>query len=75
MKYILDNDPEPLCLHFTATRDHFGEVVSEAIFSYHPPLLQVTEVELKSGGSAIAVTETNKQEYVSLVSAMPCPQQ
>ena len=27
LKYILDNDPEPLCLHFTATRDHYGEVV------------------------------------------------
>ena len=26
LKYILDNDPEPLCLRFTATRDHYGEV-------------------------------------------------
>ena len=33
LKYILDNDPEPLCLHFTATRDHYGEVVKWIVIS------------------------------------------
>ncbi|XP_065912418.1 uncharacterized protein [Dysidea avara] len=52
LKYILDNDPEPLCLQFTTTKDHFGKV---------------SEVELKSGGADIAVTEANKKEYVRLM--------
>ena len=33
LKYILDDDPEPLCLHFTATRDHYGEVVKLIVIS------------------------------------------
>ena len=33
LKYILDDDPEPLCLRFTATRDHYGEVVKRIIIS------------------------------------------
>ena len=35
LKYILDNDPEPLCLQFTTTKDHFGEVVDDIIFNLH----------------------------------------
>ena len=26
VKYILDNDPEPLCLYFTASREFLGKV-------------------------------------------------
>ena len=49
IKYILENDPEPLCLTFTANREFVG---------------QVEEVELKPGGADIEVTEDNKQEYI-----------
>lgn len=52
IKYILENDPEPLCLNFTATREFVG---------------QVEEVELKPGGTDIEVTEENKKEYVEWV--------
>ena len=31
VKYILDNDPEPLCLTFTASREFLGQV---CIFTY-----------------------------------------
>lgn len=49
IKYILENDPEPLCLTFTANREFVG---------------QVEEVELKPGGGDIDVTESNRKEYV-----------
>ena len=26
VKYVLDNDPEPLCLNFTANREFLGKV-------------------------------------------------
>ena len=29
VKYILDNDPEPLCLYFTASREFLGQVRGE----------------------------------------------
>jgi hypothetical protein len=51
-KYILENDPEPLCLTFSVTREWLG---------------QVNEIDLKPGGSSIEVTEENKAEYVSLM--------
>ena len=49
IKYVLENDPEPLCLSFTATREFVG---------------QVEEVELKKGGTDIEVTDQNKKEYI-----------
>lgn len=52
VKYILDNDPEPLCLTFSASREFVG---------------QVEEVDLKPGGADIDVTESNKKEYVALL--------
>jgi hypothetical protein len=50
--YILENDPEPLCLTFTASREFLG---------------QVEEVELKPNGGDIDVVESNKKEYVKLL--------
>ncbi|XP_019852268.1 PREDICTED: E3 ubiquitin-protein ligase NEDD4-like [Amphimedon queenslandica] len=52
VKYILDNDPEPLCLTFTASREFLG---------------QVEEIELKPNGGDIDVVEDNKKEYVRLL--------
>jgi E3 ubiquitin-protein ligase NEDD4 len=52
VKYILDNDPEPLCLYFAASREFLGKV---------------EEVELKPGGSSIEVIESNKREYIRLM--------
>ncbi len=52
IKYVLENDPEPLCLTFTVNREFVG---------------QVEELELKPGGSDIDVTEENKKEYIELV--------
>ncbi len=49
IKYVLENDPEPLCLTFTANSEFVG---------------QVEEVELKPGGGDIEVTESNKKEYI-----------
>ncbi len=49
IKYVLENDPEPLCLSFTANREFMG---------------QIQEQELKPGGGDIEVTEQNKKEYV-----------
>ena len=49
IKYILENDPEPLCLTFTANREFMGKV---------------EEVELKKGGQDIEVTESNRKEYI-----------
>ena len=52
LKYVLENDPEPLDLTFTVLEETFGEV---------------TEYELKPGGSFIPVVADNKQEYVELM--------
>eukprot|EP00731_Ephydatia_muelleri_P035971 Em0186g2a len=52
LKYILDNDPEPLCLNFSVNKEVLGEV---------------QEVELKPNGKDVPVTEANKNEYVDLV--------
>lgn len=52
LKYVLENDPEPLDLTFTVLEETFGEV---------------TEYELKPGGALIPVVEENKQEYVDLM--------
>jgi len=52
IKYILENDPEPLCLTFSASREFLG---------------QLEDVELKPNGADIDVTERNKKEYVDLL--------
>jgi len=52
IKYILENDPEPLCLTFSASREFLG---------------QLEDVELKPNGADIDVTERNKREYVDLL--------
>lgn len=52
MIYILENDPEPLCLSFSANRTIFGEVIED---------------DLKPGGRNIDVTERNKKEYIDLL--------
>jgi len=52
LKYVLENDPEPLELTFTVLEESFGEMV---------------ELELVPRGSETAVTEDNKQEYVDLM--------
>lgn len=52
LKYVLENDPEPLDLTFTVLEETFGEV---------------TEYELKPGGSFINVVSENKHEYVELM--------
>jgi hypothetical protein len=52
LKYVLENDPEPLDLTFTVLEETFGEV---------------TEYELKPGGSFIPVVPDNKHEYVELM--------
>ncbi|KAL5481303.1 hypothetical protein EMCRGX_G021436 [Ephydatia muelleri] len=52
LKYILENDPEPLCVNFSVNKEVLGEV---------------QEVELKPNGKDIPVTETNKNEYVELM--------
>lgn len=52
LKYVLENDPEPLDLTFTVLEETFGEV---------------TEYELKPGGAFIPVVIDNKQEYVELM--------
>lgn len=52
MKYILDNDPEPLCLTFSTNKELLGEV---------------EEVDLKPGGRDIEVNEDNKMEYIQLM--------
>ena len=52
LKYVLENDPEPLDLAFTVLEETFGEV---------------TEYELKPGGSFINIVEENKHEYVDLM--------
>eukprot|EP00731_Ephydatia_muelleri_P015710 Em0009g134a len=52
MKYILENDPEPLCLNFSVNHTVFGET---------------TEMDLKPNGRNIPVTEANKKEYVNLM--------
>ncbi|XP_065918964.1 E3 ubiquitin-protein ligase NEDD4-like isoform X2 [Dysidea avara] len=52
LDFILNNDPEPLCIYFSTTKDIFGEVV---------------EVDLKPNGRNIPVTERNKNEYVDLM--------
>ncbi|KAK6198657.1 uncharacterized protein RJT21DRAFT_122243 [Scheffersomyces amazonensis] len=54
LKWILDNDiTDILDLTFSAEDERFGEIV---------------EVDLKPGGRDIEVTETNKHEYVELIS-------
>ncbi|XP_065912323.1 E3 ubiquitin-protein ligase NEDD4-like [Dysidea avara] len=52
MKYILDNDPEPLCLTFSTNKELLGEV---------------EEIDLKPNGRDIEVTEGNKMEYIHLM--------
>ena len=52
LKYVLENDPEPLDLTFTVLEETFGEV---------------TEYELKPGGAYIPVVPNNKHEYVELM--------
>lgn len=54
LKWICDNDiTDILDLTFSAEDERFGEIV---------------EVDLKPGGRDIEVTETNKHEYVELIS-------
>lgn len=49
LQYVKENDPEPLCLTFSTSREFLGEV---------------KEIPLKPGGEDIDVTEQNKQEYI-----------
>ena len=39
MKYILENDPEPLCLSFSINKEVLGEVISNGYFENFTPLL------------------------------------
>ncbi|EDQ85081.1 uncharacterized protein MONBRDRAFT_29604 [Monosiga brevicollis MX1] len=52
LRWLLDNDPEPLCLTFQVDHDEYGEMV---------------HTDLKPGGADIDVTKANRQEYVDLV--------
>ncbi|KAL5481729.1 hypothetical protein EMCRGX_G021957 [Ephydatia muelleri] len=52
VQYILDNDPEDLCLTFTVTKSYLGKL---------------DEIPLKPNGQDIPVTEENKKEYVNLL--------
>lgn len=52
LRWIMENDPEELDLYFSVDEDFFG---------------QMQQHELKPGGSEIAVTNDNKQEYIDLV--------
>ena len=52
LKYVMDEDPEPLCLTFSVEREVLGELQA---------------YDLKPGGQDISVTERNKKEYVDLV--------
>ena len=68
MRYILENDPEPLCLDFSINKTVYGQV-SLTVKSWAKPavmsgVVQVIEVDLKPGGRDIPVTEANKKEYV-----------
>ncbi len=47
--YILENDPEPLCLDFSVNKTLLGELLV---------------VDLKPGGRDIPLTEKNKKEYI-----------
>ncbi|XP_064390613.1 uncharacterized protein LOC135338422 isoform X2 [Halichondria panicea] len=51
-QYILDNDPEPLCLDYSVNSSVFGEL---------------TVVDLKPNGRNIPVTEANKKAYLDLM--------
>lgn len=64
LKYIKDNDPEPLCLTFSVNKTVFGEV---SVYTYCLLLhhyCQVLEEELKPGGNDIELTQSNKDEYI-----------
>lgn len=52
LRWIMENDPKELDLSFSVDEDFFG---------------QMQQHELKAGGSEIAVTNDNKQEYIDLV--------
>ena len=52
LQYVLENDPEPLCLAFSTTHEFLGEV---------------KEIDLKPNGRDIPVTNDNKQEYIKCV--------
>jgi hypothetical protein len=52
LQYVLDNDPEPLCLAFSTTHEFLGEV---------------KEIDLKPNGRDIPVTDDNKREYIDLL--------
>lgn len=52
LMWIQDNDPEELDLRFSVDEDLFGHT---------------QERELKPGGAAERVTQTNKAEYIDLV--------
>ena len=68
MKYILDNDPEPLCLTFSTNKELLGEVCLPIYFpATIEEFLQVEEVDLKPDGRNIEVTEENKMEYIQYV--------
>ena len=70
MKYILENDPEPLCLNFSVNHTVFGEVTlngSMISSKLTCAMLQTKEIDLKPSGKDIPVTEGNKKEYVEYV--------
>ena len=66
MKYILENDPEPLCLNFSVNHTVFGEVCWTILIGIFLScyLSQTTEMDLKPNGRNIPVTEANKKDYV-----------
>lgn len=52
LKYVQDNDPEPLDLNFSVLEETFGEM---------------SDYELKPGGAGILVDNSNKHEYIELL--------
>ena len=64
LKYIKDNDPEPLCLTFSVNKTVFGEVSVYTYCLLLNDICQVLEEELKPGGKDIELTQSNKDEYI-----------
>ena len=60
VRYVLDNDVEPLCLDFT-------DIVRDAPAGGGSGAPSLERIELLPGGAAMDVTEANKAEFVRLV--------
>ena len=60
IKYILENDPEPLCLTFTASREFLGQVSYSHIYlsvylSIHSPHLSIHSPHLSIHSSHLSI--------------------